>query len=72
MKKYLNNTICDFTPLFNIDYTIKKNLVSCCFFKRNTGYYKDFSRYIIGIEKLYYNEKRNALLEEFKVLQEVI
>jgi uncharacterized surface protein with fasciclin (FAS1) repeats len=34
-------------------------LVSCCFFKRNTSYYKDFSRYIIGIEKLYYNVIKN-------------
>jgi hypothetical protein len=55
MKKYLDNQICYFTPLFNIDYTHTKNLISCCFFKRSKSYYKDFSRYVTGIEKLYYN-----------------
>ena len=31
MKKYLENSIYEFIPLFNIDYTIKKNIISCCF-----------------------------------------
>jgi hypothetical protein len=65
MEKYLNNSICNFTPLFNIDYTIKKNIVSCCFFKRSTSYYKDFSKYVNGIEKLYYNVIKN--FETFSV-----
>lgn len=55
MKKYLENPICNFTPLFEIDYTEKKNIISCCFFKRNDSYYKDFSKYINGLESLYYN-----------------
>ena len=53
MKKYLENSICNFTPLFEIDYTIKKNLISCCFFKRYNLYYKDFSKYIDGLQILY-------------------
>lgn len=55
--KYLDNPICNFTPLFKIDYNIRKNLITCCFFKRqlNDNYYKDFSRYITGLESMYHN-----------------
>jgi hypothetical protein len=55
MKKYLENSICNFKPLFNIDYTIKKNIIACCFFKRSGLYYKDFSRYTDGIQALYHS-----------------
>lgn len=50
---YLKNPICNFTPLFNIDYSVKKNIVSCSFFKMATTGYKDFSSYIDGIKILY-------------------
>jgi len=58
---YLDNIICNFTPLFKIEYGIKKNLISCCFFKRSTkdNYYKDFSRYINGLESMYYYVIKN-------------
>ena len=60
MKKYLENSICNFTPLFEIDYTKKKNIISCCFFKRK-NYYKDFSIYINGIQALY-----NSVIKYYK------
>ena len=53
---YLNNNICKFTPLFNNkngNWKIKKNIVSCAFFKLNTSPYKNFNLYIDGLEKLY-------------------
>jgi hypothetical protein len=52
--KYLENNICEFTPLFNIDYTIKKNIISCCFFKMVNSGYKNFKIYVDGLIKLYY------------------
>ena len=61
MKKYLENSICNFTPLFKIDYTIKKNIIACCFFKRYNSYYKDFSKYIDGLQALY-----NTVLKFYK------
>lgn len=57
--EYLKNNICNFKPLFPIDYTIKKNIVSCSFFKIETGAYKDFNVYIDGLEKLYKNILKN-------------
>ena len=55
--KYLDNPICNFIPLFDIDYTIKKNLITYCLFKRSSknNYYKDFSRYINGLQSMYNN-----------------
>lgn len=50
---YLENPICKFTPLFDIDHSIKKNIVSCSFFKMSTTGYKDFSSYIEGIKILH-------------------
>jgi hypothetical protein len=49
MTKYLENPICEFTPLFNIDYTKKKNIISCSFFKMAGGGYKNFTEYSNGI-----------------------
>ncbi len=54
MKKYLENSICNFTPLFNIDYTKKKNIISCCFFKKYNSH-KDLSVYLDGIQALYHS-----------------
>lgn len=54
---YLNNNICKFTPLFNNNKNwyekIKKNIVSCSFFKLSSSPYKNFNLYIDGLEKLY-------------------
>jgi len=50
---YLKNRVCKFIPLFNFDPKVKKNIVSVCFFKMNTGSYKDFSKYYNGVTLLY-------------------
>jgi len=50
---YLENSLCKFTPLFKINYKIKKNLISCSFFKMYNKGYKDFNLYINGLKKLY-------------------
>jgi hypothetical protein len=52
MKEYLKNNICNFTPLFDIDYKKKKNIISCCFFKMKEGGYKDFEKYTNGLKSL--------------------
>ena len=52
-KVYLKNSICNFTPLFDIDYTKKKNIISASFFKLKKGSYKDFSKYVDGLYNLY-------------------
>jgi len=52
---YLDNKVCKFTPLFPIDYSKKKNIVSCSFFKLKSTSYKNFNLYIDGLEKLYKN-----------------
>jgi hypothetical protein len=50
---YLENPICKFTPLFDIDYTKKKNLLCCSFFKMASKSYKDLSIYINGLKILH-------------------
>ena len=54
MNEYLKNSICKFTPLFEIDYNKKKNIISCSFFKMSEGAYKNFSKYTNGL-KIFYN-----------------
>jgi hypothetical protein len=49
MVKYLENPICELTPLFNIDYKKKKNIISASFFKMAGGSYKDFTKYSNGV-----------------------
>jgi hypothetical protein len=49
---YLKNDLCNFTPLFDIDYTKKKNIISVSLFKMYTGGYKNFNKYIIGLFNL--------------------
>ena len=39
---YLENTICKFTTLFDIDYSVKINIMSACFFKMENSGYKNF------------------------------
>ena len=50
MKKYLKNPLCEFTPLFKIDYNKKKNIISASFFKMSEGAYKNFSKYTDGLK----------------------
>lgn len=52
MEKYLENELVEFIPLFNIDYTIKKDLICSCFFKLEISY-KNFDKYIDGLKKNY-------------------
>lgn len=50
MTKYLENPICDLTPLFKINYKKKKNIVSASFFKMAGGDgYKNFTKYSNGV-----------------------
>jgi hypothetical protein len=59
MVKYLENNICEFELLFDIDYSKKTNILSACFFKMNK-HYKNFSIYLDGLKRLI------KLLEEEK------
>jgi hypothetical protein len=56
---YLKNDLCNFTPLFDIDYTKKKNIISVSLFKMYTGGYKNFNKYIIGLFNLVKTIKNN-------------
>ncbi len=51
MVKYLENNICDFELLFDIDYNKKKNLIVSCFFKMYK-HYKNFRIYVEGLKRL--------------------
>lgn len=52
-KNYLENDICNFKPLFKIDYKKKKNIYSAVFFKPKNGFHKNFEIYYQGLKKLY-------------------
>ena len=65
MKIYLKNSICKFTPLFDINYEKKTNIISCCFFKMQGGGYKDFSIYLNGIK--YLNDFITEELSDFYI-----
>ena len=52
-SNYLKNPICKFIPLFDFNPNIKKNIVSACFFKMRKGSYKNFNKYLNGINILY-------------------
>jgi hypothetical protein len=45
---YLKNNICKFTPLFNIDYKKKKNLICSSLFKLKNSY-RSLNKYIDGV-----------------------
>lgn len=47
--EYLKNDICKFTPLFDIDYKIKKNLICGSLFKMKNSY-RSLDKYIDGIK----------------------
>lgn len=51
MVKYLENSICEFELLFDIDYNKKTNILSACFFKMNK-HYKNFNIYLNGLKRL--------------------
>jgi hypothetical protein len=51
-KDYLKNNMCKFTPLFDIDYTKKKNIICISLFKMSNSGYKNFDEYINGLENL--------------------
>jgi hypothetical protein len=65
VKKYLQNPICNLTPLFEIDYRRKQNIISCCFFKLREGSYKEFSKYTNGVRKLSLYVSKN--FKDFRV-----
>lgn len=58
---YLENSICNFTPLFNIDYNVKKHLIACSMFKMYNRGYKNFDIYIEGLRHLYKSIEQNNL-----------
>lgn len=45
---YLKNSVCKFTPLFNIDYNKKKNLICSSLFKLKNSY-RSLDKYLDGI-----------------------
>jgi hypothetical protein len=61
MSKYLENNICNFRPLKEIDYNIKKNIFFLSLFKMKSGGYKGFYKYINGIKKLNDIAKKNDM-----------
>ncbi len=59
--KYLENDICEFKCLFDLNPNNKKNIVSVSFFKIFGGGYKNFNIYINGflkLQKLVLKEKK--------------
>ena len=48
-RNYLKNNICEFTPLFKINFLKKKNIIITSLFKMTKGY-KDFYKYLKGIK----------------------
>lgn len=65
MTEYLKNPICNFTPLFNINYNKKTNIFSTCFFKMSGTGYKDFSNYVNGLIKL--SQKINKFRLDYSI-----
>jgi hypothetical protein len=64
-KAYLSNPICQFRPLFNINYSKKQNIVSSSFFKMDTGGYKSFTIYTDGLLNL--SKLVRLLLPSFRI-----
>lgn len=61
---YLENTICQFTPLFDIDYTKRQNILSVSLFKLVKGY-KKFDIYLNGLNLL--NRYVDDELPEYRI-----
>lgn len=51
--KYLENNICDFEILFDLNPKIKKNIISVCFFKLYSNVHRNFNEYVDGLFNLY-------------------
>ena len=66
MNYYLQNNICNFTPLFNTDYNTKINILSASFFKIKENY-KNFNIYINRLKSLIkiINNQNNYVLRLF-------
>ena len=64
MSLYLKNDICDFEPLFEIDYRKKQNILSASFFKLEEKGYKDFNKYLEGIKFI---DKKIYILKNFRL-----
>ena len=74
MVKYLENNICEFETLFEIDYNKKINILTTCFFKMDK-HYKNFDTYIRGLKKLinmlnYQNEYMLRIFVDQNVLDD--
>ena len=67
VKKYLENDICNFTPLFEIDYTKKQNIICISLFKMHGGGYKDFSLYTNGLTKFNDVLNNDVILNNFRI-----
>ena len=63
---YLENKIFKFTPLFNIKYNIKKNLICSSLFKIKE-LYKSFDKYINNLENIYYTINNKYTKYSFRV-----
>lgn len=48
--KYLENDICEFEPMKDIDYSTKKNIITTSLFRMSSGGYKNFMKYLNGIK----------------------
>lgn len=64
-QNYLENTICNLTPLFKIDYRKKQNLISCSLFKISEKHNSKYFDYIEGIQKLSYYASKN--IKDFRI-----
>ena len=49
---YLSNDVCKFYPLFEIDFSKRKTIISVVLFKLYNGGYKSFDLYIDGLERM--------------------
>lgn len=49
---YLENKLCKFTPLFDINYNKKVNMLSACFFIMENRGYKELNKYTNGLKKI--------------------
>ena len=63
--QYLKNDMCTFTPLFNIDYIVKKNIIVGCMFKMYNRGYRDFSVYVDGLRKVYNDIEKVRHMHDF-------
>lgn len=58
--KYLENNICEFTPLKDINFDEKKKIISGVLFKMGNSGYKSFKKYLDGIKIINDNLKKDG------------